>query len=172
MIQAEKPDTQLQWGELSSAKENVLDLSAQERESLVKLCRPLTVEGPKFHSPLTVRQHEMKRDSTTDPLIDNTIQLLEYKRVLQRLLQTVSNYKAAIANGSLDKMPSLQPAPEMPCLVPISPKTDESLPCRVMEVGGGRARQLLQDAVMKLSAHSGYQTANRSAIRLLTNATG
>ena len=40
-----------------------------------------------------------------------------------------------------------------------------------MEVGGVRARQLLEDSVIKLSAHAGYQTANSSAVMLLTDAT-
>ena len=43
--------------------------------------------------------------------------------------------------------------------------------CRVMEVGGVRARQLLEDSVIKLSAHAGYQSANTSAVMLLTDAT-
>ena len=38
-------------------------------------------------------------------------------------------------------------------------------------IGGGRALQLLQESVMKLSAHAGYQTANISAVKLLTDAT-
>ena len=159
------------WGEMSPARENVLDLSPQERESLMKLCRPLAVEGPKFHSPLTVRQSEVKLDPASDPVIDHTIQLLEYKRSLQKLLDTVSNYKAAIANGSLDKMPTLKPAPEMPCLVPRSARVEERSVSRLMDVGGARARQQLEEAVKKLSAHSGYQSANSSAVRLLTDAT-
>ena len=174
MIPSDLPDTRTLWGELDSATENVLDLSPLERESLMKLCRPLTVEGPKFHSPIT-RQNQLKRDSTSDPIVDNTIELLEYKRVLQRLLETVSNHKAAIAAGSLDKMPSLQPAPELPVLAPRENVVDESGAggggCRVMEVGGVRARQLLEDSVIKLSAHAGYQTANSSAVMLLTDAT-
>ena len=40
-----------------------------------------------------------------------------------------------------------------------------------MEVGGVRARQLLEDSVIKLSAHAGYQTANSSAVMVLTDAT-
>ena len=175
MIPPDLPHTQPLWGELDSARENVLDLSPMERESLMKLCRPLTVEGPKFHSPLT-RQNQLKREPTSDPIVDNTIELLEYKRVLQRLLDTVSNHKAAIAAGSLDKMPSLQPAPELPVLAPRENLVDESGSsggggCRVMEVGGARARQLLEDSVIKLSAHAGYQTANSSAVMLLTDAT-
>ena len=174
MIHSEPPDTQSLWGELDSARENVLDLSPMERESLMKLCRPLTVEGPKFHSPIT-RQNQMKREPTSDPIVDHTIELLEYKRVLQRLLDTVSTHKAAIAAGSLDKMPSLQPAPELPVLAPRENVGDESGGgggrCRVMEVGGVRARQLLEDSVIKLSAHAGYQTANSSAVMLLTDAT-
>ena len=40
-----------------------------------------------------------------------------------------------------------------------------------MEVGGVRARQLLEDSVIKLSAHAGFQTAASSAVMLLTDAT-
>ena len=184
MIPSDLPDTRSLWGELDSPSENVLDLSPMERESLMKLCRPLTVEGPKFHSPIT-RQNQMKREPTSDPIVDHTIELLEYKRVLQRLLDTVSHHKAAIAAGSLEKMPSLQPAPELPVLAVREDVVEQSdggagdgdggdgggVGCRVMEVGGVRARQLLEDSVIKLSAHAGYQTANSSAVMLLTDAT-
>ena len=89
MINSESLDTRSLWGEINSTRENVLDLSSPERESLMKLCRPLAVEGPKFHSPLLVKQNEIKLEQTTDPIIDHTIQLLEYKRVVQILLDTV-----------------------------------------------------------------------------------
>ena len=176
MVPSDLPDTRSLWGELDLARENVLDLSPVERESLMKLCRPLTVEGPKFHSPLT-RQNQVKREPTSDPIVENTIELLEYRRVLQGLLDTVSSHKAAIAAGTLDKMPSLQPPPELPVLAVRENGVEESQGgdggggCRVMEVGGVRARQLLEDSVIKLSAHAGYQTANNSAVMLLTDAT-
>ena len=176
MIPSDLPDTRALWGELDSARENVLDLSPSERESLMKLCRPLTVEGPKFHSPIT-RQNQMKREPSCDPIVEHTIELLEYRRVLQRLLDTVSHHKAAIAAGSLEKMPSLQPPPELPVLAERENVVDGGGGggggggCRVMEVGGVRARQLLEDSVIKLSAHAGYQTANSSAVMLLTDAT-
>ena len=122
----------------------------------------------------------------TDPLVINTIQLLEYKNILEKLLETVSNYKVAIANGSLEKMPSLQPAPEMPNIVEHHERIfDDSiedddnqdtskrhvLP-RVMQLSSDRVRQQLESSVVKLIAHAGYQTAKQSAVQLLADATG
>ena len=44
------------WGELPGPTDNVLGLSAQEREVLCSTSRPLAVEGPKFHQPIQVRR--------------------------------------------------------------------------------------------------------------------
>ena len=170
------------WGEIPGTSETSINLSPLEKEGLLKLSRPLPVDGPKFHSPIT-KVKEMKMEPSCDPLVMNTIQLLEYRRVLERLLETVSNYKVAIANGTIEKMPSLQPAPEMPAIVEPS-KSDledheeddsEDAPGgpqhRVMSLGRDTVRQLLETSVVRLAAHAGYQTAAASAVQLLTDAT-
>lgn len=173
------------WGEIPGTSETCINLTPEEKQSLLKLSRPLPIDGPKFHSPIT-KQKEMKMEPHTDPLVINTIQLLEYKNILEKLLETVSNYKVAIANGSLEKMPSLQPAPEMPNIVEHHERIfDDSiedddnqdtskrhvLP-RVMQLSSDRVRQQLESSVVKLIAHAGYQTAKQSAVQLLADATG
>ena len=77
------------WGEIPGTPETSIQLSPAERESLLKLSRPLPVDGPKFHAPIT-KVKEMKVEPSRDPLVMNTIQLMEYKRVLEKLLETVS----------------------------------------------------------------------------------
>ena len=52
-----------------------------------------------------------------DPLVINTIQLLAHKRALDRLLDMVETYKAAVSSGELERMPPLAPPPHMPELV-------------------------------------------------------
>ena len=168
------------WGEIPGTPETSIQLSPAERESLLKLSRPLPVDGPKFHAPIT-KVKEMKVEPSRDPLVMNTIQLMEYKRVLEKLLETVSGYKVAIANGTADKMPPLQPAPEMPNVVePCKKVLEDDLEdddagdppqARVMQVSSDRARQLLESSVITLSAHAGFQTARTSAVQLLTDAT-
>ena len=46
-----------------------------------------------------------------DPLVINTIQLLAHKRALDRLLDMVETYKAAVSSGELERMPPLAPPP-------------------------------------------------------------
>ena len=167
------------WGEIPGTPETSIDLSPAEKEGLLKLSRPLPVDGPKFHAPIT-KVKEMKIEPSCDPLVINTIQLLEYKRVLEKLLDTVSGYKVALANGTADKMPPLQPPPEMPNIVeptksiidedPEEEEEDDTPKCRVMQVSGERARQLLESSVIKLAAHAGFETAKNSAVQLLTDA--
>ena len=171
-------DDSILWGEIPGTAETSIDLSPVEKEGLLKLSRPLPVDGPKFHAPIT-KVKEMKIEPSCDPLVINTIQLLEYRRVLEKLLDTVSGYKVALANGTADKMPPLQPPPEMPNIVE-SPKSiidddpkeeEDYMPtCRVMQVSGERARQLLESSVIKLAAHAGFETGQNSAVQLLTDA--
>ena len=124
MLQMSVQDKYYLWGEIPQSDQSSINLTPQEKEGLMTISRPLTtqIDGPKFHSPLT-NQKEMKMEQQCDPLVINTIQLLEYKRVLEKLLETVSSYKISISNGSLDKMPSCPPAPEMPTIVE-TPKKD------------------------------------------------
>ena len=173
-------EASLLWGEIPGTPETSIDLSPAEKEGLLKLSRPLPVDGPKFHAPIT-KVREMKVEPSSDPLVINTIQLLEYKRVLEKLLDTVSGYKVALANGTADKMPPLQPPPEMPNIVEPPSKSlieddleeEEEAPskCRVMQISGERARQLLESSVIKLAAHAGFGTARNSAVQLMTDAT-
>jgi len=167
------------WGEIPGTTETCIGLSQSDKDSLQKLLKPLPIDGPKFHAPIT-KNKEMKMEQSCDPLVINTIQLLEYKRVLERLLDTVSNYKVAIANGSLDKMPSLQPAPELPNIVDQNKKvlddnlyndddSKERIKYRVAQLSSERVRQQLEGSVGKLCAHAGYQTAKNSAVQLLTD---
>jgi len=174
-----KPNTKSYlWGELPTPSENLLNLTQADREGLCKISRPLfLVEGPKFHTP-TQRSTHIKTEPHTDPLVFNTIQLLQYKRVLEKLLETVSTYKLAIASGNLDKMPPLSPAPNMPEILVFQrsnpsdyythnvPKLEQ----RVVELGEVRARQLLKQSSIQLAAHAGYHTANSSAVEVLTDA--
>ena len=168
----------LLWGELPNPAENLLNLTASEREGLCKISRPLPVEGPKFHAP-TTRSTHIKTEPHCDPLVMNTIQLLQYKRVLEKLLDTVATYKLAIASGNLDKMPPLEPAPNMPEIVEFqhSNPSDyythqvDRLEQRVVEVGEVQARQMLKQSCSQLSAHTGYHTASSAAVDLLTDAT-
>merc|ERR1719312_1527596 len=155
-----------------------MNLTPGEREGLCKISRPLPVEGPKFHAP-TTQPTRIKTEQHTDPLVINTIQLLKYKRVLEKLLDTVSTYKLAIASGNLDKMPPLAPAPAMPEILEFHPSHPsdyythqvDKLDQRVVELGETRARQLLKQAVIQVSAHTGYHTTSSCALDLLTDAT-
>jgi len=166
------------WGELPNPADNLLNLTQGEREGLCKISRPLPVEGPKFHAP-TTQPTRIKTEQHMDPLVINTIQLLQYKRALEKLIDTVSTYKLAIASGNLDKMPPLAPAPTMPDILefqashPMDYYTHQvdRLEQRVVEVGEFRARQLLKQSIIQLSAHTGYHTANSSAVEVLTDAT-
>lgn len=164
------------WGEIPGTAETSIDLSPAEKEGLLKLSRPLPVDGPKFHAPIT-KDQELKVEPTCDPLVINTIQLLEYRRVLEKLLDTVSGYKVALANGTADKMHPLQPPPEMPnivdpfkSIIDDAPEEEDDTQCRVMQVSGERTRQLLESSVIKLAAHAGFETARNSAVQLLTDA--
>jgi len=174
--QADNFKTQL-WGETKNQFEISPDISHAEREALCKIPRPLPVEGPKFYTPVN-RCPNVKTEPHTDPLVTNTIQLLHYKRTLEKLLDNVSNYKIAIASGNLDKMPPLPPAPMMPDLVEFNPsKIDEGRDfCkrdmqkwRTAEIGHQQARSLLRHSVIQLSAHSGFHVANSTAVELLTD---
>ena len=78
----ETEDKYFLWGEIPGSDTSSINLTPSEKEALLKISRPLTdqIDGPKFHSPLTTMK-EMKMEPQTDPLVTNTIQLLEYKRV-------------------------------------------------------------------------------------------
>ena len=183
MLQMSVQDKYYLWGEIPQSDQSSINLTPQEKEGLMTISRPLTtqIDGPKFHSPLT-NQKEMKMEQQCDPLVINTIQLLEYKRVLEKLLETVSSYKISISNGSLDKMPSCPPAPEMPTIVETPKKdikediTDDSDDVieqkqRVMQLSRSRVRELLEKSVIRLTAHAGYQTSTNTALHTLTDAT-
>jgi len=164
------------WGEMPPQTENVLKLTPSEREGLSKISRPLPVEGPKFHAP-TARPTHIKTEPHSDPLVVNTIQLLQYKRALTQLLDTVSTYKVAIVSGSLDKMPPLAPAPPLPDIINFQPSHPpdyynhqvDRLEGRLMEVGECRARVMLKQSCLQLSAHAGYHSASSQAVQLLTD---
>jgi len=166
------------WGELPSPPDNLLNLTPGEREGLCKISRPQPVDGPKFHAP-TTQPTRIKTEQHTDPLVINTIQLMQYKRVLEKLLDTVATYKLNIASGNLDKMPPLAPAPPMPEILEFHPshppdyytRQVDRLSQRVVEVGEVRARQMLKQSIIQLSAHTGYHTASASAVDILTDAT-
>jgi len=165
------------WGEVEGPKENVLGLTAQEREALSATSRQLAVEGPKFHQPTQggprVKAEEVQQG---DPLVINTIQLLAHKRALDRLLDMVETYKTAISSGELERMPPLAPPPHMPEVVSFNRSDPDDYYARtskaathVREVGEIKARSGLRRAVVQLTAHAGFVTAQGSAVALLTD---
>jgi len=164
------------WGEISGPSENILDLSLSEREMLDKISRPLPVEGPKFFAP-TIQPTQIKTEQHEDPLVTNTIQLLQYKRAIEKLLETVATYKLAIASGNLDKMPPLAPAPPLPDIVEFQrtqfsdyyQRNSPTVTHRAIQIGSGRARQMLRKSVINLAAHAGFHSSNNSAIEVLTD---
>jgi len=175
-VQPDSENKSYRWGEMSPQIDNILKLTPSEREGLCKISRPLSVEGPKFHAP-TAYPTQIKTEPHSDPLVVNTIQLLQYKRVLAQLLDTVSNFKIAIVNGSLDKMPPLAPAPPMPDIIVFQPSHPPDyytrqvarLEERLVEVGECRAREMLKQSCVQLSAHAGYHTASSVAVQILTD---
>jgi len=176
MWEESPPHTRL-WGDLDTPRDNYLGLSAQEREALSNVSRPLAVEGPKFHQPTQGVVSIKGEPYLGDPLVINTIQLHGHKRALDRLLEMVDTYKQAIASGELDKMPPLSPLLPMPEVISfhrsvpedyyMRPLTRLSIP--VKEVGETKAKAGLRHATIQLSAHAGFVTAASSAVALLTD---
>jgi len=164
------------WGEIEGPKENVLGLTAQERESLTATSRPLAVEGPKFHQPTQGGLKVKSEEHFGGPLVINTIQLLAHKRALDRLLDMVDTYKTAVSSGELERMPPLAPPPPMPEVVPFHRSNSDDYYARkpkpsshLKEIGEARARSGLRRAVVQLAAHAGFVTAQGSAVALLTD---
>jgi len=174
------------WGEIPLPSENKLNLSTSERESLCAIPPALRLEGSKIHQP-TDKTPSMKQEPPPgDPMVLNTIQLLAYRRRLDRLLDQASLAKQQVSSGELPQMPALPPLPSMPP-VAIFPRfsysqspfgysfheeTDftkgvSSLP--VPSVGSRRARRGLYKAVATLVAHAGYQAANSEVLDTLTD---
>lgn len=166
------------WGEVQGPRDNWLGLTHQEREALSNVSRPLAVEGPKFHQPTQAVTTVKSEPHLGDPLVLNTIQLLGHKRTLDRLMDTVDTYKHAIASGDLDKMPPLAPLPPMPEILNFHRSVPDDYymhshtprhPQQVIEIGEVKARSGLRQAVVQLSAQTGYVAAQESAVSLLTD---
>jgi len=164
------------WGEPLPPTENVLGLSAAERESLCKLPRPLAVEGPKFHSPLAAADRLKVEAPRPDPLVINTVELLQHRRTLDRLLDTARTARQQLQAGQLESMPALAQPPALPQVMDSWPgeEEDKEEACevwrqRVPEVGRVRAEQLLTESCAVLAAHAGFTTASETSLRLLTD---
>ena len=83
------------WGEIPpAASDNPLGLSPAEREAMAHISRPLPLEGPKIYQPAPSGVPSVKREPHgPDPLVTNTVELLVYKRQIDRLLEAADQYR-------------------------------------------------------------------------------
>lgn len=184
------------WGEIrphssgnaEGGLRNSGGLGRAERDELPQI--PI-LEGPKLYQPQTV-QHKIKREYSTDPLVQNNIRLLQYKRQLVSLLETLAQRKAnlsadPLAAATLADQSPIQP-PVFPQLAPVSKPGKrnimglqvqaESVPDKqdikptldrdIAEVSRNEYLSLLRKSVIQISAHAGYTNAMESALSSLT----
>jgi len=185
------------WGEI--AVSGKAGLSRQEREALAMIPQVPLLEGPKLFQPEPQRHKVKSETGLQQSILIKNIELLRYRRQLTRLLETLEQHKKAVAAGELDQLPPLPQPPPQPELKPFKRSTKSTLfgfPSKeqetseegeqrvkedpdlslnkrleVPEISTKDAEQGLRKAVIRISAHVGYHTAEDSGVRVLTEAT-
>jgi len=171
------------WGEIPNDRTKT-GLSQAEREALCKIPQVPLLEGPKLYQP-EPESAKIKQEvavAPNDVLVTQTIELLRYRRQMTRVLEAVVQHKAA-AGGDADQLPPIGQPPAIPAAGPFVRKAKSTLfgfplkeeidvkPTVIPSISKKDAEAGLRKAVIKLSAHVGYQTAQDSAVRILTEST-
>lgn len=182
------------WGEMKVSSRT--GLSSQEREALTRIPQVPSLEGPKLFQPEPERLRLKGEASSHQSILNNNIELLRYRRQLTRLLETLDQNKKAVAAGEVDQLPPLPQPPPQPHVqpfhrsrrstlfgFPLKEEGEELVNTReetedrltkqidVSEITKRDAEQGLRKAVIRMSAHVGYHTAEDAGVRVLTEAT-
>ncbi|KAK8729807.1 hypothetical protein OTU49_008335 [Cherax quadricarinatus] len=161
-----------EWGLSNSDMEDLLTPQPPAPTSPV-LHQPSQEETPSFQ----ILPAEFCR---TDPMVLQTIRLLQYQRQVAQLLNRAQSI--GMDGGGL---PSCPPPPEDPPLerkttkphflnfIPPehTPFTSGKNQPQLLEVEGTTARLILRKAVATICAHTGYTDTAESVLRLLTDVT-
>eukprot|EP00088_Acartia_fossae_P018448 TRINITY_DN2066_c0_g1_i3.p1 TRINITY_DN2066_c0_g1~~TRINITY_DN2066_c0_g1_i3.p1 ORF type:complete len:448 (-),score=125.01 TRINITY_DN2066_c0_g1_i3:86-1429(-) len=129
------------WGEIGPSNSfpaknggetrNTTGLGKAEREDLCKLPQIPILEGPKLYQPQPQTQ-KVRREYQTDPVVQNNIRLLQYKRQLLTVLEALQQHKTSLQEGNggaasgaqgdqpKEQLPPLPQAPVYPQLVPVT----------------------------------------------------
>lgn len=181
------------WGEPPLELRSKAGLSQKEKDALCNIPQAPLLEGPKLHQPETenilVKQECVGAGSqTSDILVTKSIELLRYRRQITRQLEIIALHKAHQATGANDlpageALPPIGQPPILPQAAAFQrtakttlfgfPLKEESTfkPIELPDITRKDAELGLRKAVIKISAHNGYQTAQDSAVRVLTEAT-
>ncbi|XP_050738632.1 STAGA complex 65 subunit gamma-like isoform X2 [Eriocheir sinensis] len=174
------------WGEEAEQQRGGGDdwgLSPADMEDLLTP-QPPAPTPPALHQPspeetpsFQILPAELCR---TDPLVLQTIRLLQHQRQVAQLIARAQSL--GMDGGSL---PSCPPLPEEPVLnrrttkphflnfLPPehTPFTTGKTQQHILEVEGSTARLILRKAVATICAHAGYTDTSESVLRLLTDTT-
>lgn len=173
------------WEEMASTRQSLGDewtLSSSDMEDLLKpqppapTCPPLHQPSQEETPSFQILPAEFCR---TDPVVLQTIRLLQYQR---QVAQLIARAQTVGMDGG-----SLQPCPAPPEDL-FDYKTDKSLFLnflppettsfttndshpQMLEVEGSTARLILRKAVATVCAHTGYTDTTESVLRVLTDIT-
>jgi len=174
------------WGEMAETRQSSSDewtLSSSEMGDLLKpqppapTCPPLHQPSQEETPSFQILPAEFCR---TDPLVLQTIRLLQYQR---QVAQLIARAQTVGMDGG-----NLQPCPAPPEELPLDSKYDKSLFLnflppettaftsnknhpQMLEVEGSTARLILRKAVATVCAHTGYTDTTESVLRVLTDVT-
>jgi hypothetical protein len=164
------------WGEIPVE----LGISQAEREAVTTLQQVPVLEGPKLFQPEPVTSRVKDEPRTEDILVTKSIELLRYRRQITRLLEALTVHQQAVTDGEIANLPPLIQPPPLPAPSDFIrtakttifgfPVKEEKIiqPLDVPDITKKDAELGLRKAVIKISAHVGYQTAFDSGVRLLT----
>ncbi|XP_023330512.1 STAGA complex 65 subunit gamma [Eurytemora carolleeae] len=167
------------WGEIPVR----LGISQAEREAITTLQQVPLLEGPKLFQPQPGDPRIKTEPRIDDILVTKNIELLRYRRQITRLLETLEQQKAAVSSGETGDLPPLLQPPPLPAPAEFTrsaktsifgfPMKEEKVlySTEIPEITRKDAELGLKQAVIKISAHVGYQTALDSGVRLLTEST-
>ncbi|CAB4060476.1 unnamed protein product [Lepeophtheirus salmonis] len=163
------------WGTLSDNEWNASPLSAAEREALIRLPRPLPLDGPRIHQPRPDSSGDirLRSDSCQDPYVHNGIKLLAHMRKSQD-----GTKQPPISLGDLTFFKTQSEPPfgvKSLCSHLHSEKTSfaegkyPDSTAHKFKLTSRSTRQMLHKSVATICAFVGYETASLGALDLLTD---
>lgn len=174
------------WGEFQDSQRSGGDdwsLSASDMDDWLTP-KPLAPTAPMLHQPSPEETPSFQilpaKFCRSDPLVQQTIQLLQYQRQVAQLI--VRAQTSGLEGGSLpqctpppdDTVPERKTAkPSFLNFIPPerTPFTSGKNQPQLLEVEGSTARLILRKAVATVCAHTGYTDTSESVLRVLTDVT-
>lgn len=179
-LQIMQDNSTVLWGELEDSDSEKVNLNPTDRELLLRIPKPLSLEGPRIHQPkITDLKSQNYSYNLQESYVTHGVQLLSYINDLNKIKEAAINRREKgilpiLGDQSIPPLPPLSPPNTVnhhrtPFMTFPQPR---SISLNLPIIHSHQAAKSTKKAVAALVAFHGYDHSTDQALDVLSDATG